>query len=720
DGTDTITDFSAGDTLDITGMLGSYNYYAGDPIRDGWIEVTKDATSQDVIVKLDTTGSGDFTNAITLVILLDANLIDLTNGMLPAGPALDQTVTGTDDSNLLYGGSGNDTMDGLAGLDTLHGGAGDDTIHGGSNNYYGYYSYQTEKIYGDAGNDTLYGDEGQDELRGGTGNDHLYGGSDGSWDYLYGEVGDDALVGRGMLYGGDGSDILTGDGSLLGEAGDDTLAGSGRLEGGVGKDTLTGSNGDDVLLGGPGDDVMTGGAGADRFVFDYYDLQYVGNSKYVLNGSDQGAYVGDHILDFQAGDQLDLANILYYKGYNGANPFGEGWLTANQVGTDVEVRFGANGHVDGYSDLIVTLDDTPLDLLISNVLPGGLQMKFSATSGNDHFEGNAFDTTYQWDQSDGTFGGQDAIQDAGGQDQLLFGHLHDVAIRVAQSSADLSGTGPLSVDIDHAVVDSVSGAVGLTFDTPDSQISLTRAIEKIAATDGSLTSTASSQPVDLHTVLEGTEAQSIDTTHTAYLVAGNAQDNQIDLSGISDAAHTLVLGGAGNDSIVGSRGEDTLVGGTGQDVLQGGAGQDILTGGADNDQFRFVNPSEGSATFAKADIIRDFTPLEDVISLGSGFASNAAHVEISYAAGSLAALQTALDQGTLDTLAHDAGVAAGENYSAFLSFTDNDGGTESGSYLLYDAGTDATHPHGVMTVLAELEHVTANHFSQTDVLHPVG
>ena len=62
-------------------------------------------------------------------------------------------ITGTDNSDILSGGSGDDTILGLGGNDTLSGGGGNDTIDGGS------------------GNDFITGGPGIDTLTGGTGAD---------------------------------------------------------------------------------------------------------------------------------------------------------------------------------------------------------------------------------------------------------------------------------------------------------------------------------------------------------------------------------------------------------------------------------------------------------------------------------------------------------------------------------------------------------------------
>ena len=140
-------------------------------------------------------------------------------------------------------------------------------------------------LFGDNGDDRLVGDAGRDTLRGGladAGSDVLLGG--GGDDDLAGGAGDDRLEGgpaSDALAGGDGED------ELGGGDGDDGLqggTGSDRLEGGLGNDCLegfvadavpvgcpagigdvaaAGADGDDVLVGGPGFDRLKGGGGQD-------------------------------------------------------------------------------------------------------------------------------------------------------------------------------------------------------------------------------------------------------------------------------------------------------------------------------------------------------------------------------------------------------------------------------------------------------------------------
>ncbi|HEY9640116.1 MAG TPA: hypothetical protein V6C57_06510 [Coleofasciculaceae cyanobacterium] len=90
------------------------------------------------------------------------------------------------------------------------------------------------------------------------------------------------------------------------------------------------------------------------------------------------------------------------------------------------------------------------------------------------------------------------------------------------------------------------------------------------------------------------------------LQGGNGDDV---LSG--DAGNDILRGGAGKDVLSGGAGNDTLRGDAGNDILNAGPGRDILKGDAGRDTFRFAKGSIGR----DLDIIRDFTPSEDVIEI---------------------------------------------------------------------------------------------------------
>lgn len=165
-----------------------------------------------------------------------------------------EALTGADIyTNALFGGGGNDSMDGLAGSDSLFGGTDNDTVQGS------------------AGNDTLSGDQGNDSVVGGADNDRVNGGD-----------------GNDTVSGDDGNDSVSGD------------AGADSISGGVGNDTISG---------GTGNDTISGGAGSDLFV-----LSFTGGQDTILdfnatlvNGRmvDQVSVTG--LLDAQ-GNQVDWAD----------------------------------------------------------------------------------------------------------------------------------------------------------------------------------------------------------------------------------------------------------------------------------------------------------------------------------------------------------------------------------------------------------------------------
>jgi CubicO group peptidase (beta-lactamase class C family)/predicted dienelactone hydrolase len=131
----------------------------------------------------------------------------------------------------------------------------------------------TTMLYGLDGNDTilgafhqsnvLFGNSGKDQIQGGRKHDVLNGGS--HRDRLIGNGGDDLLVGGSggdRLLGGNGNDTLKGQSGkdyLNGGAGDD------YLDGGADVDRLIGGKGNDVLMDYEGGDRLTGGSGADVF-----------------------------------------------------------------------------------------------------------------------------------------------------------------------------------------------------------------------------------------------------------------------------------------------------------------------------------------------------------------------------------------------------------------------------------------------------------------------
>jgi len=249
-----------------------------------------------------------------------------------SGPDLIFGMSGVDfviagaGADIIRLGDGDDFADAGAGNDVVWSGAGDDDVLGGDGN---------DMLYGEAGDDWISGDAGNDMIDGGAGNDELYGGS-----------GDDKFIGRindgdDLIDGGAGIDTLDlgsmteavhvnlgtgigGRGHVTGsQSGTDTLYGVENVTTGSGNDTIIASNAVNI---------MDGGAGEDVFVF----------------GS-AAAADGDTILNFEAGDKIDLSGMLA-----GGTSFSlvNGAPSAGQIALSHEVREDGEytvvtGNVDG-------------------------------------------------------------------------------------------------------------------------------------------------------------------------------------------------------------------------------------------------------------------------------------------------------------------------------------------------------------------------------------
>jgi Ca2+-binding RTX toxin-like protein len=165
--------------------------------------------------------------------------------------------------DIIYGSTGNDTLDGtdIPGIDLLG-----DALFTASGN---------DQLYGDSGNDQIFGGKGNDTIYGGSGNDFINGEEDN--DFINGEADNDTIFGAkgdDTVIGGKGNDSLEGnDGkdTLIGGEDNDTLWGGGGnwadyLDGGDGNDSIMGEDGDDTLIGGIGKDTLSGGFDSDTFV----------------------------------------------------------------------------------------------------------------------------------------------------------------------------------------------------------------------------------------------------------------------------------------------------------------------------------------------------------------------------------------------------------------------------------------------------------------------
>jgi serralysin len=235
------------------------------------------------------------------------------------------TVTGSNQNDFLWGGAGNDTLTGGAGNDLVFGDVGADSLSGG------------------AGNDTLYGDSSDTHIDGGAGTDALYWAAGTNANI---NVGADAVEFVQTLGNNDTLDGSTATANLVlfvGAGNDTVTGGSGNdyLWGEAGNDILVGNGGNDTIVGGPGADRLTGGAGTDNL--------------FGANGSNAGdgaadtfifaaGWGTDYVYGFDDGvDKLDMTALhITFASLTITNPNGNADV---DFGTNHIIVVGQAGHI---------------------------------------------------------------------------------------------------------------------------------------------------------------------------------------------------------------------------------------------------------------------------------------------------------------------------------------------------------------------------------------
>ncbi|MGH1577624.1 calcium-binding protein [Planktotalea sp.] len=341
-----------------------------------------------------------------------SGLSSYTNGNTFNLRSGDDSFTGSEQAEVIYGGKGSDTINGNGGVDNLFGGAGVDHLFGGG----GDDVFYTGLIDGSA--DLFDGGGGHDQvIYGGENLEGLMLGDATSIEQLH--INDASAKGTKLANVFDVSGLLSYSGANQFDlrGGDDLFLGSGQGEvvyGGKGSDTLTGNGGDDTLYGGGGFDLFFGGKGADHF--------YTGN-------------IDGNVDVFDGGKGIDT---VHYDGLFAL----EGLLLG--TGTKIE-SFDADG-----ASVVGTSAANVFDLSsISTYSQGNL---FEMKGGDDSFTGsithdeayggNGADTLSGREGEDTLFGedGSDHL-DGGASDDLLNGGKGSDQIFGGKGSDTLVGKG---------------------------------------------------------------------------------------------------------------------------------------------------------------------------------------------------------------------------------------------------------------------------------------
>lgn len=505
--------------------------------------------------------------------------------------------------DLLYGGSGHDLMEGNGSDDILFGDAGNDTLWGdrhpeanfggilnsfGGNQHLGFTFHGSDTLYGGVGNDILDGGGKSDTLYGGADDDTIYG--DGESDTLITPLGpitvdliDASYHGNDLIYGGAGEDTV-----FAGWGNDD-------LSGGGGDDVLYGNGGNDLLRGGLGTDTLVGGDGNDTYIFVGYegtniiddnagnivihgaspatiniapDFDRLGNTSFSY-GSTSISIANDAIGSFRFTDGESVLDLLRH---------------ASTSRDDIVFYSADGGALDtGAGDDVLTGGDG------NDTMNGGL--------GNDSLVGGAGNDLFQFALASGydTLNAYDANSDK--NDMVEFGEGINATsslllkdgddLVIAFNSFTLSNTENGAVRLqDYFLGDHYQPGSFVFTDGPvwDSQYINNNIL--ILGNEDNDTFYGSSGS-DFFSALQGNDT-----------VFGNAGDDRI----YGGEGNDYLKGESGADQLFGEAGNDVLVAGEGHDLLVGGPGDDALRGGNGNDIYEYYR-GDGNDTILNLDVL---------------------------------------------------------------------------------------------------------------------
>ena len=267
-------------------------------------------------------------------------------------------IPGDGGSNVLAGGSTDDTILGFGGDDTLIGNGGRDSLDGGA-------GFDTADFAGTVGDLDVDLEQGVERA-----------------------VTNSALAGIEAVVGGSGDDAIAGDG------------GANRLDGRGGDDSLNGAGGDDTLIGGPGGNVLDGGAGRDTADYGW------ATGAALINLADGTAEVDDPSGPLPAAVD-SLSNIEAVLGGAGNDTLDGGAGSDSMAGGDGDDTY----RVDRGDDVVVELPGGGTDTVLSSVnlalvaevenlvLTGGAAINGSGNGLNNTLTGNgASNPEKRWSQ----------------------------------------------------------------------------------------------------------------------------------------------------------------------------------------------------------------------------------------------------------------------------------------------------------------------------------
>ncbi|MCX7423973.1 MAG: hypothetical protein NT013_31205 [Planctomycetia bacterium] len=460
---------------------------------------------------------------------------------------------------------GNDTITSTAGREVIFGGSGADTIDvtasgvnavilgdNGSASFSGNSLTQIQTsdaafggndvILSVASSNVIFGGSGADNVNvSASGVDAVILGDNGSANFTSGVLtriqtsdaasgGNDmitSVANRDIIFGGNGSDTIdvsssSSSGVVVGDNGsanfssglltnistsDTTFGGNDSITGGFGNDFLIGGFGDDTINAGSGNDTLTGDEGNDRMLGE----------------------LGDDFYVFAACNIVELDTVIELPNE------GTDWLDFSALPNTVNVL------VD------LTKDNALATHTNRTVITGAARQAANfenaiGGAGNDIFLGNAANNRFEGRD------GNDSHTGAAGNDTLIGGRGDDFYIFATAQAAELDAV----IELSNEGTDWLDFR-GLT-SPADVVVNLTSDTSLATHRNRRVTTGATGQAAHFENVL---------TSFGNDTITGNSANNRIE-------------SGPGNDRISTGNGNDTILAGTGNDTINGGDGIDWI------------------------------------------------------------------------------------------------------------------------------------------------
>jgi Ca2+-binding RTX toxin-like protein len=514
----------------------------------------------------------------------------------------------------LFGGAGNDTLNGGAGNDYYFPGAGADVINGGTGNHILFINNSTDiaanninytsptngTITGGSNNGSVLNNIKQLNIVTGSGNDTInISAATGSNNNINAGVGNDIIVGS-----------LTGSGGYLGGDGDDTITAGNSTSG----DVLLGDNGNDILNGGTGNDILNGGTGNDTYNINASVTNRTTTITEIATG-------GIDTISFQSSNAaitVDLTQTgiqtvattatntakVFFSGIGGINYIenviggsGADTIIGDTLNNRLDGGAGADAMSGGAGDDTYVVDiagDTITELLgggidtvessINYALGSYLENLTLTGTGNLNGTGNSLDNTIIGNSGNNIFNagfGADSMSGGAGNDTYIVENAGDVVTENLDQGTDTVEsfiTYTLGNNVENLIFtgsDNINGTGNGLNNTINGNSGNNRIDGGLGADTMSGGNGNDTFIVDNigDVVTEGNSGAGTDTVESSVnYTLGLYLEN-------------LTLTGTGNIDGTGNELDNTIIGNSGNNRLNGGLGADTMSGGAGNDTY---------------------------------------------------------------------------------------------------------------------------------------